>query len=113
MASGIEGHEVLRRAFLVVEQREQVVEAQLAHRDRIAHGVGTGPDPDAEGLLVDDLHGYPQPIHASGRDAVLVGRVREDVGNPGGLLLWVIGDNLRKGAALNAVQIAEGLFGTR
>ena len=63
--------------------------------------------------LIDDDRGYPQPIHASGRDAVMVGRVREDVGNPGGLLMWVIGDNLRKGAALNAVQIAEGLFGTR
>ena len=53
---------------------------------------------------------YPQPIDAAGRDEVLVGRVREDVGNPGGLQLWVVGDNLRKGAALNAVQIAEGLL---
>ncbi|HEY8429509.1 MAG TPA: aspartate-semialdehyde dehydrogenase [Sandaracinaceae bacterium] len=62
--------------------------------------------------LVDDFAEgiYPQPIHASGRDAVLVGRVREDIGNPGGLMLWVVGDNLRKGAALNAVQIAECLF---
>lgn len=62
--------------------------------------------------LVDDFAEgiYPQPVHAAGRDPVLVGRVREDIGNPGGLLLWVIGDNLRKGAALNAVQIAEGLF---
>jgi len=65
--------------------------------------------------LVDDFAEgvYPQPLQASGRDAVLVGRVREDVGNPGGLLMWVVADNLRKGAALNAVQIAEGLFGTR
>jgi aspartate-semialdehyde dehydrogenase len=53
---------------------------------------------------------YPQPIQVAGRDAVLVGRIREDVGNPGGLLMWVVGDNLRKGAATNAVQIAEGLF---
>lgn len=65
--------------------------------------------------LVDDFAEgiYPQPIHASGRDPVLVGRVREDIGNPGGLLMWVVGDNLRKGAALNAVQIALGLFDTR
>ncbi len=62
--------------------------------------------------LVDDFAEgiYPQPVHAAGRDPVLVGRVRDDIGNPGGVLLWVIGDNLRKGAALNAVQIAEGLF---
>lgn len=65
--------------------------------------------------LVDDFGAgrYPQPIAASGRDAVLVGRIREDLGNPGGLLMWVVADNLRKGAALNAVQIAEGLFETR
>ena len=43
-------------------------------------------------------------------DPVLVGRIRSDIGNPGGLLLWVVGDNLRKGAALNAVQIAEALL---
>jgi aspartate-semialdehyde dehydrogenase len=67
----------------------------------------------APGVELVDSFGdgvYPQPIHASGKDAVLVGRVRDDVGNPGGLLMWVVGDNLRKGAALNAVQIAERLF---
>ena len=41
---------------------------------------------------------------------MLVGRVRDDLGNPGGILLWVVADNLRKGAALNAVQIAEILI---
>lgn len=64
----------------------------------------------AEGVeLVDDLSRgiYPQPIDAAGRDAVCVGRVREDIGNPGGIQMWVVSDNLRKGAALNAVQIAE------
>ncbi|HJL20147.1 MAG TPA: aspartate-semialdehyde dehydrogenase [Sandaracinaceae bacterium LLY-WYZ-13_1] len=62
--------------------------------------------------VVDDWEEgiYPQPIQCVGRDPVLVGRIREDVGNPGGLQLWCVGDNLRKGAALNAVQIAEGLF---
>ncbi|MCB9597511.1 MAG: aspartate-semialdehyde dehydrogenase [Sandaracinaceae bacterium] len=59
--------------------------------------------------LVDDFGAglYPQPIHAAGTDPVYVGRIREDVGNPGGLQMWVVSDNLRKGAALNAVQIAE------
>ncbi len=62
--------------------------------------------------LVDDFAKgvYPKPIDADGIDDVLVGRVREDLGNPGGILLWVVGDNVRKGAATNAVQIAEGLL---
>ncbi len=49
----------------------------------------------------------PTPLDSAGVDDVLVGRVRETVGEPGGINLWVVGDNLRKGAALNAVQIAE------
>lgn len=49
----------------------------------------------------------PTPLDAAGIDDVLVGRVRETVGEEGGINLWVVGDNLRKGAALNAVQIAE------
>ena len=52
--------------------------------------------------------GYPTPVtHASGKDAVFVGRIREDLSHPRGLNLWVVADNIRKGAALNAVQIAE------
>lgn len=50
---------------------------------------------------------YPQPRNAAGMDAVLVGRIRQDVFNEYGLVLWVAGDNVRKGAALNMVQIAE------
>ncbi|MGH8873717.1 MAG: aspartate-semialdehyde dehydrogenase [Acidimicrobiia bacterium] len=49
----------------------------------------------------------PTPLDSAGRDEVLVGRVRATAGEPGGINLWVVGDNLRKGAALNAVQIAE------
>ena len=49
------------------------------------------------------------PMDASGRDDVLVGRIRKDFSNPKAILLWAVGDNLRKGAALNAVQIAERL----
>ena len=52
--------------------------------------------------------GYPTPVtHASGQDPVYVGRIREDISHPRGLDLWVVSDNIRKGAALNAVQIAE------
>ncbi len=50
---------------------------------------------------------YPLPIYAAGRDEVFVGRVREDESIPHGLNIWVVADNLRKGAATNAVQIAE------
>ncbi|GAA3926733.1 aspartate-semialdehyde dehydrogenase [Luteimonas lutimaris] len=52
--------------------------------------------------------GYPTPVtHASGKDAVYVGRIRDDLSHERGLNLWVVADNIRKGAALNAVQIAE------
>ena len=52
--------------------------------------------------------GYPTPVtHASGTDPVYVGRIREDISHPRGLSLWVVSDNIRKGAALNAVQLAE------
>ncbi|HUY97217.1 MAG TPA: aspartate-semialdehyde dehydrogenase [Verrucomicrobiae bacterium] len=54
---------------------------------------------------------YPTPLAAEGTDAVWVGRLREDLGEPGALSLFVVADNLRKGAALNAVQIAERLMG--
>ncbi|MGY0503916.1 aspartate-semialdehyde dehydrogenase [Luteimonas sp. e5] len=52
--------------------------------------------------------GYPTPVtHASGRDPVFVGRIRQDQSHPQALNLWIVADNIRKGAALNAVQIAE------
>ncbi|HZV37310.1 MAG TPA: aspartate-semialdehyde dehydrogenase [Pseudoxanthomonas sp.] len=65
----------------------------------------------APGVVVVDEHkagGYPTPVtHASGTDPVYVGRIREDFSHPRGLNLWVVSDNIRKGAALNAVQVAE------
>ena len=62
--------------------------------------------------LVDDVteQVYPMPLYASGRDAVLVGRIRRDRTVENGLNLWVVGDQIRKGAALNAVQIAEHAY---
>ncbi len=50
---------------------------------------------------------YPLPIQSAGTDDVFVGRIRQDISHPNGLAMWVVADNLRKGAALNAVQIAE------
>ncbi len=52
---------------------------------------------------------YPYPVMAAGQDNVYVGRIRKDASHPNGLVLWIVGDNIRKGAALNAVQIAERL----
>ncbi len=54
-----------------------------------------------------DINMYPVPIAAAGRDETFVGRIRADLSNPNGLVLWIVSDNLRKGAALNAIQIAE------
>ena len=52
---------------------------------------------------------YPMPRDTEGKDDVFVGRLRRDLGNPNGLHLWIVADNLRKGAATNTVQIAEHL----
>ncbi len=68
----------------------------------------------APGLTVIDdpsKRAYPYPEMAAGRDDVYVGRIRKDASHPNGLVLWVVSDNIRKGAALNAVQIAEKLVG--
>ena len=67
----------------------------------------------APGIVVMDKPedgGYPTPVgDAAGTDPVFVGRIRNDISHPNGLNLWVVADNLRKGAALNSVQIAEEL----
>lgn len=70
----------------------------------------------AKGItLVDDLPAgrYPMPIDCSGKDDVFVGRVRRDLSSDHGIAFWCVSDNLRKGAATNAVQIAELLVGVR
>jgi len=68
---------------------------------------------EAPGILLydDPAHKiYPTPLDAAGKDEVYVGRIREDESVPNGLNLWIVADNLRKGAALNAIQIAEELI---
>jgi aspartate-semialdehyde dehydrogenase len=67
----------------------------------------------APGVRVEDdvtANRYPLPLEAAGTDAVVVGRVRVDPSVENGLALFVVGDNIRKGAALNAIQIAEMLI---
>ena len=86
-----------------VETREKLTPAQA--RECLA---------DAPGVkLIDDPGNrkYPLAVDAAGKDDVYVGRIREDASVENGLNLWVVADNLRKGAALNAIQIAEKLLG--
>jgi aspartate-semialdehyde dehydrogenase len=71
---------------------------------------------EAPGCLVIDKHepgGYITPFEATGEDATYISRIREDPTVENGLMMWVVSDNLRKGAALNAVQIAEVLVNRR
>ncbi len=83
-----------------IETREKIGAARV--RELLA---------SAPGVEVVDAHeggGYPTPVtHASGNDPVYVGRIRDDISHPRGVRLWVVADNIRKGAALNAVQLAE------
>lgn len=67
---------------------------------------------NAPGITLQDDPGnavYPMPLYGAGEDAIFVGRLRKDLSNVNGLTFWCVGDQLRKGAALNAVQIAEYL----
>jgi aspartate-semialdehyde dehydrogenase len=62
--------------------------------------------------VIDDIasKSYPLADYAAGKDEIFVGRIRSDKAFTNGLSIWTVGDNLRKGAALNAVQIAEALL---
>ncbi len=83
-------------------------------REKISVDDATTALQDAPGIVVLDEHqpgGYPTAVTESvGTDPVYVGRIREDISHPRGLDLWVVADNVRKGAALNSVQIAEILI---
>jgi len=70
----------------------------------------------AEGIIVQDdpKNGiYPMPLMVAGTDPVFVGRLRKDIANPNGITFWCVGDQIKKGAALNAVQIAEYMIKNR
>ena len=85
---------------VAIETREKITAAEARALLEASPGIE----------VVDDRApgGYPTPVtHASGTDAVYVGRIREDISHPRGLNLWIVSDNIRKGAALNAVQVAE------
>ncbi|MBW3620541.1 MAG: aspartate-semialdehyde dehydrogenase, partial [Actinobacteria bacterium] len=93
------------------------IAARLTFGSEVSRDAAMAALAGAPGLEVEDGIGkdgeeldYPTPLGSAGRDEVLVGRVREDLGDPRSLNLFVVGDNLLKGAALNTVQIAELLL---
>lgn len=75
-----------------------------AAREAIAQAPGCTLQDDPANLV------YPMPLDTAGKDDIFVGRIRKDLADPNGLTLWLSGDQIRKGAALNAVQIAEYLI---
>jgi aspartate-semialdehyde dehydrogenase len=86
-----------------IETKQKITAEQV--RELLAKAPGV--------TLVDERvnGGYPTAVtESSGNDDVFVGRIREDISHPMGIDLWVVGDNVRKGAALNSVQIAEVLI---
>lgn len=84
-----------------IETRDSISVEEV--REHLSHAPGI--------ILIDEDNAYPTAIsHAANTDAVFVGRIRRDISHSNGLNLWIVADNIRKGAALNAVQIAEMLI---
>ena len=86
-----------------IETRDKITE--VAARDLLSSAPGV--------MVLDERNagGYPTAVtEAGGRDPVFVGRIREDISHPKGLNMWIVADNVRKGAALNSIQIAEVLI---
>lgn len=85
-----------------IELEQEVTKEQVFEALRTAPGL----------VLQDDItaQGYPMPIFAEGEDPVYVGRIRQDLSNKRGWHLWIVADNLLKGAALNSIQIAEAML---
>ncbi len=94
------------------------VPVQIGHSESVIIETTEAVEPDdvrtllgqAPGIVIEDdpmARIYPTPLHVAGHDDVYVGRIRKDLSSKNGIALWIVSDNLRKGAALNAVQIAE------
>ncbi len=89
-------------AAVTIETEKKITAAEVKALLRESPGIILQDQPDKKE--------YPMPMHVAGTDAVYVGRIRQDDSVPNGITLWVAADNLRKGASLNAVQIAEILI---
>jgi aspartate-semialdehyde dehydrogenase len=96
---------VSHSASVFVELTRPMAPSEFAGVLRAAPGVEVQDEPSKSI--------YPQPRQAAGKDPVYAGRIRRDISHPNGIAYWVVGDNLRKGAALNALQIAEELIARR
>jgi aspartate-semialdehyde dehydrogenase len=94
------------------------VPVRIGHSEAVNVQTREPLSPDAARELLNRAPGVverdvPTPLAAAGRDEVFVGRIRRDASHPRALSMWIVGDNLRKGAATNAVQIAEALLAQR
>jgi aspartate-semialdehyde dehydrogenase len=110
----VESRKILDIPDLLVEPTVVRVPVLVGHGVAVSLSFERPVDPDEAVEILSSAPGVqvwtdkvPTPLDSAGIDDVLVGRIRPTLGQPGGLNLWVVGDNLRKGAALNAVQIAE------
>lgn len=90
-------------------ETEEPISVEQA-KEAFAHAKGCKLLVSKESSTSEESLPYPMPLFLSGKDEVFIGRVRKDITNPCGLTFWCVSDQIRKGAALNAVQIAE-LFG--
>lgn len=89
----------------------EAVHLELAHPMSASEIRAVLAEAPGVAIIDDPLESqYPMPLFAAGRDEVFVGRIRNDLSHPHGIALWVVSDNLRKGAALNGVQVAELLL---
>jgi aspartate-semialdehyde dehydrogenase len=95
----------------VLRAHSEAVNVEFAHPLAVAKARAAIAAAPGVKLVEDWQNNYfPMPLEATGQDEVLVGRIRQDISNPNALELWLCGDQIRKGAALNAVQIGELLL---
>lgn len=113
-----ETRKIMHMADLAVSSTCVRVPVYISHSAAVHVEFEDPISPDEARELLEEMPGvqvmdepgngeYPMPLDAAGVDDVLVGRIRKDASHPNGLAMWIVSDNLRKGAALNALQIAE------
>jgi len=116
-----ETHKIMHAPKIKISATTVRVPVRTGHSESVYIETAKAIDPDearkilakSSGIVImDDLKNnlYPMPKDIEGRDETFIGRIRQDAFNKKGLWLWVVADNLRKGAATNAVQIAECLI---
>ena len=95
-----------------VETETPLTPEQVRQAMAKAEGVQVMDDPtlNTKHSTLNSQYPYPMPLYLSGTDDVYVGRIRKDLANENGITFWCVGDQIRKGAALNAVQIAEKII---